>query len=235
VRAEEEASTKIELSKLRLEDLAHTQQLAAYWDTLGWVHNRMSNLEQAEKYLDAAWKISQHGVTASHLCHVYERLHKTQAAIQMCQFALYRIPLAGGPGMALGASEMEDARKRLAHLQALAAGSPKPQNLVATSDAINRMNVFKLPRLVPGTASAEFFVLLAANTGSGTFKIQDVKFISGSDNIKDASKLLTSVNFNFPSPDKTPARFVRRGILGCYQYTGCSFVLLDPNTVRSLN
>ena len=235
VRAEEEASTKIELSKLRLEDLAHTQQLAAYWDTLGWVHNRMSNLEQAEKYLDAAWKISQHGVTASHLCHVYERLHKTQAAIQMCQFALYRIPLAGGPGMALGASEMEDARKRLAHLQALAAGSPKPQNLVATSDAINRMNVFKLPRLVPGTASAEFFVLLAANTGSGTFKIQDVKFISGSDKIKDTSKLLTSVNFNFPSPDKTPARFVRRGILGCYQYTGCSFVLLDPNTVRSLN
>jgi hypothetical protein len=195
----------------------------------------MSNLEQAEKYLDAAWKISQHGVTAAHLCHVYERLHKTQAAIQMCQFALYRIPLGGRPAMVFGTSEMEDAKKRLEHLQRLGAGSAKSQNMVATSDAINRMNVFKLPRLIPGTASAEFFVLLAADTSGGTFKIQDAKFISGSEKIKSSGKLLTSLNFNFPSPDKAPARFVRRGILGCYQYTGCSFVLLDPSTVQSLN
>ena len=137
--------------------------------------------------------------------------------------------------MVLGASEMEDARKRLEHVQSLRSGSPKPQNLVATSDAINRMNVFKLPRVVPGTASAEFFVLLAADMASGTFKIQDVKFISGSEKIKSSGKLLASLNFNFASPDKIPARFVRRGILGCYQYTGCSFVLLDPSTVRSLN
>jgi hypothetical protein len=152
----------------------------------------------------------------------------------MCQFALYRLPLAGGPAV-LSANEMEDARKRLEHLQRLGAASSKPQNLVATSDAINRMNVFKLPRLVPGTASAEFFVLLAADTGSGAFQIQDVKFISGSEKIKSSGKLLTSLKFNFPSPDKAPARLVRRGILGCYQYTGCSFVLLDPSTVHSLN
>ena len=137
--------------------------------------------------------------------------------------------------MLLGASEMEDAEKRLEHLQRLGTGSAKSQNMVATSDAINRMNVFKLPRLIPGTASAEFFVLLAADTSGGTFKIQDAKFISGSEKIKSSGKLLTSLNFNFPSPDKAPARFVRRGILGCYQYTGCSFVLLDPNTVQSLN
>src|SRR6266478_6187590 len=141
----------------------------------------MSQLDQAEKYLDAGWRVSQHGVIAAHLCHVYERLHKTQAAIQMCQFALNRIPLTGGPEMFLGSNQMEETRKRLEHLQGLSPGSAKSQIMYATSDAINRMNVFKLPRLVPGTASAEFFILLAANTGSGTFKIQDVKFISGSD------------------------------------------------------
>ena len=235
VRSEEEASAKIDLAKLQVEDLAHTQRLASYWDTLGWVYNRMSQLDQAEKYLDAGWKMSQHGVIAAHLCHVYERLHKTQAAIQMCQFALYRIPLTGGPEMFGGANQMEETRKRLEHLQGLSPGSAKSQNMVATSDAINRMNVFKLPRLVPGTASAEYFILLAADPGSGMFKIQDVKFISGSEKMKGSGKLLTSINFNFPSPDKIPARLVRRGILGCYQYTGCSFVLLDPSTVHSVN
>jgi tetratricopeptide (TPR) repeat protein len=235
VRAEEEATVKIELAKLQSEDLGHTQRLAAYWDTLGWVHNRMSNFEQAEKYLDAAWKISEFGVTADHLCQVYERMHKTRAAIQMCEFALYRIPLTGGPERTPGMNQMEVTKKRLERLQGLAAGSSKPQNLVAISDAINRMNVFKLPRLVPGTASAEFFVLLVTDSATGTFKVQDVKFISGSEKIKGSVKLLTSINVNYPSPDKTPARFVRRGILGCYEYTGCSFVLLDPNTVRSLN
>jgi len=235
VRSEEEASAKIDLAKLQVEDLAHTQRLASYWDTLGWVYNQMSQLDQAEKYLDAGWKMSQHGVIAAHLCHVYERLHKTQAATQMCQFALYRIPLTGGPEMFPGANQMEETRKRLEHLQGLSPGSAKSQNMVVTSDAINRMNVFKLPRLVPVTASAEFFILLAAEPGSGAFKVQDVKFISGSEKMKNSGKLLTSINFNFPSPDKIPARFVRRGILGCYQYTGCSFVLLDPSTVRSVN
>jgi hypothetical protein len=153
----------------------------------------------------------------------------------MCQFALYRIPLTGGPEMFLGSNQMEETRKRLEHLQGLSPGSAKSQIMYATSDAINRMNVFKLPRLVPGTASAEFFILLAAEPGSGVFKVQDVKFISGSEKMKNSGKLLTSINFNFPSPDKIPARFVRRGILGCYQYTGCSFVLLDPSTVRSVN
>ncbi|MGA7077145.1 MAG: hypothetical protein WBQ43_03715 [Terriglobales bacterium] len=37
------------------------------------------------------------------------------------------------------------------------------------------------------------------------------------------------------TPGDVPTRFVRRGILGCYEYSGCSFVLLDPGSVQSLN
>ncbi len=235
VRAEEEASTKVELSKLQVEDLANTATLAAYWDTLGWVHKRMSTLDRAEKYLEAAWKISQNGVTAAHLCQVYEQLHKTQAAIQMCQFALYRIPMAVVPAMLLGSTEMEQSRKILERLQTHAPAAPNGQNMMATSNAINAMNVFKLPRLVPGTASADFFILLAADPATGRFNIQDVKFISGSEKLKAFGKTLSSIHYDFPAPDKNPARFVRRGILGCYEYTGCSFVLLDPNVVHSVN
>jgi len=64
---------------------------------------------------------------------------------------------------------------------------------------------------------------------------EDIKFVSGSDKMRLQGKQLKSINFNFPAPSDVPARFVRRGILGCYQYSGCSFVLLDPTSVRSLN
>jgi hypothetical protein len=46
---------------------------------------------------------------------------------------------------------------------------------------------------------------------------------------------LKTIAFDVPAPDSVPRRFVRRGILGCYLYSACSFALLDPASVHSLN
>ena len=46
-----------------------------------------------------------------------------------------------------------------------------------------RERTFKLPRFIR-TESAEFFVLLASDGKSKTVKVEDVKFISGSDKMK---------------------------------------------------
>ena len=48
-------------------------------------------------------------------------------------------------------------------------------------------------------------------------------------------KQLKTIDFDVPAPDNVPMRLVRRGILGCHQYSGCSFALLDPASVHSLN
>jgi hypothetical protein len=66
-------------------------------------------------------------------------------------------------------------------------------------------------------------------------QVEDTKFISGSDKMKLQAKQLKSIDFNVRAPSDVPARFVRRGILGCNEYSGCSFVLLDPASVHSLN
>ena len=94
---------------------------------------------------------------------------------------------------------------------------------------------FNLPRFLPGTESAEFFLLFSSDATSKAFKVAGVKFISGSDKMKNQGKQLMSVHFKFPAPDGVSSRFVKRGILGCYQYSGCSFVLLDQASVKSLN
>jgi tetratricopeptide (TPR) repeat protein len=91
VRAAEDESDKITLTDLKEEDLRKIEKLASYWDTLGWVNARMSNLEIAGEYLRAAWKLTQDGTVASHLCQVYEREHKIASAIDMCRRAVYRL------------------------------------------------------------------------------------------------------------------------------------------------
>jgi hypothetical protein len=128
--------------------------------------------------------------------------------------------------------ELEAAQENLDHLTG---GRANSKNAEDGSNQVIHERTFKLPRFLPGTESAEFFVLLGSDGKSKRFKVEDVKFISGSDKMKLQGKQLKVIDLNVPAPDDVPTRVVRRGILGCYQYTGCSFVLLDPSTVKSLN
>jgi len=232
VRAAEDESQKITLTDLKEEDLRKIEKLASYWDTLGWVNERMSNLEEAGDYLRAAWKLTQDGTVASHLCQVYEREHKIESAIDMCRRAVYRLPLSGSLALSQAGTEMDETKKRL---DRLVGEAPKSKSMVDASDVVIHERMFQMTRFLPGTETAEFFVLMASDGKSKTFKLEDAKFVSGSDKMKLQGKQLKSIDFNFPAPDDVPTRFVQRGILGCYEYTGCSFLLLDPGSVRSVN
>lgn len=230
-RSAEEESQTITLQSLAVDDLAKILQLAAFWDTLGWVHERMSHFEVAERYLQASWRMTQDGVTAGHLCHLYKRIHRTENATQMCRAAIFRMPLSPNWAVYEYETEMAAAKENLAHLTGESKGSGQQDG----SDQVVRERMFKLPRFLPGTESAEFFVLLAADGKTNKFRVSDVKFISGSPKMKMQGKQLKTIDFNVPAPSDVSTRFVRRGILGCYQYTGCSFTLLDPVGVHTLD
>jgi tetratricopeptide (TPR) repeat protein len=230
VKAEQD-SQKITLSDLKLEDVRDIFSLSAYWDTLGWVNERMSNMQQAEVYLRAAWKLTQDGIVASHLCHLYERSHQTAAAVRMCRVALNRLSMSRQLALEDYKTEADGAQQTLGRLTGT---SDKGKNTNDATDIVIRERTFKLPRFLPGTESAEFFVLLASDGKTKAFKVEDTKFISGSDKMRTEGRQLKTLDFGVPAPDMVPSRFVRRGILGCYQYSGCAFVLLDPASVNSL-
>ena len=182
VRDEEEASAKIKLSDLTMKDLNYTFSLAAFWDTLGWVHFRLGNYQKAEQYLEASWTLSPGKDQTDHLAQVHKQQHK----------------------------------------------NPRPVDL-------NFLRTTKVPRLTPETANAEFFVILARDPKTSEAKVQEVKFISGSDKLRSPGKALSTVSFKFPFPDDGPSHLVRRGILGCYPVTGCSFVPYNIQDVHSIN
>jgi tetratricopeptide (TPR) repeat protein len=228
----EQESQKITLPELKISDLNHIFRVAAYWDTLGWVNEKMSQTDAAEQYLKASWKLTQDGVVAGHLCHLYRRTHETAAAIQMCEAALSRLTMSNQLALGDFTTERDAAQENLDYLTH---GTFKSKAPIDGADFVVRERTFKLPRFLSGTESAEFFVLFASDGRNKMFKTEDVKFISGSPKMRLQGKQLKNIDFKFPAPDNIPMRFVRRGILGCYQFTGCSFVLLDPSSVRSLN
>jgi hypothetical protein len=231
-RQMEEESEKITLSDLKVEDLRAIHSLAAYWDTLGWIDLRMKNSEEAERYLRPAWMLTQDGIVASHLCQVYYQAHKIADAVRMCSAAVSRIPSSEGIALDEAEKELTDVSDLLTKLKKqLKPGTHSPDG----TDVVIKERNFKLPRFLVGTASAEFWVLFSSDGSSKTFSVEDVKFISGSDKMKLQGKQLKTVVFNLPTPSEVPTHFVRRGILGCYEVTGCSFVMLDPATVKSLD
>ena len=77
------------------------------------------------------------------------------------------------------------------------------------------------------TGTGEVLVLI----GPGP-KLRDVKLLNGSDELKKLDKTLAAT---FPPfPDDGPTRIVRRAYVGCYPSSGCSMVLMPPDSVTSL-
>jgi hypothetical protein len=186
----------------------------------------MGNLDQAEKYLDSAWNLSLSGAVADHLGQLYEQQHKKQAAIHMYRLALYSYP-SRTPHVS------DETRKRLEHLSP---GSPDSRERFSElTDEVNHTRTTRLPRVVPGTAHADFFLVFTRDAKNSFVKVEDVKFINGSESLKSANTTWKSVISKIAIPGDSHPRILRRGTLGCYPDSGCSFTLFIPRDVYSLN
>ena len=221
VEAESAAVTLADLKLIDLERMAH---LANYWDTLGWVYFRIGNLDQAEKYLNAAWTLAQNPDQGDHLGQLYEKKNQKEVAAKM-----YRLALAATPERLRRSDATEQIRTRLEHLRP---GAVQSQNNIDFQEGseLNQMRTVKLARITSETASAEFFLIF----GPGP-KVEDVKFIRGSVKLQSAGDVLRSASFKVRFPDDSRARLLRRGILNCSPVSGCSFVFLMPDSVHSIN
>jgi tetratricopeptide (TPR) repeat protein len=230
VQQEEEATAALDLSTLKDQDLGYVSSLSAFWDTLGWVYFQMGNFTEAEKYLYAAWLLTPSSVQSDHLGQVYEAEHKNKDAIRM-----YKLALGWDATFNVPDDATKDLRQRLEHLDPKSS-QPSVHNFTnPMGDEDSKLRTVKLPEITSHTASAEFFLIFSQDPKTSLAKVEQVKFISGADELKSATKQLEKAHYDVSFPDNGPTRLVRRGILGCYQYSGCSFVLYSPGMVRSVN
>lgn len=237
VKAQESRTELLWLDRLEPTDLQIPSLLGATWDTLGWVYFRLGDLDDAETYITAAWNLSQHSRVADHLGQIYEKQGKKQAAIRAYAWALaagggdirQRLPRNMIPTLNLFTPDIKDTRERLLML----VGSKSRLDTVVrdASSELSQMRTVKLKTIVPKFVTAEFFVLLAPGP-----KVEEVKFISGAEELRGATKALAVARFDVAFPDKHKTKILRRGILMCHPGTaGCEFVLIPPDSVQSLN
>jgi hypothetical protein len=84
-------------------------------------------------------------------------------------------------------TEIDAAQENLNHLTG---GTAKSKGTGEASEMAIRERTFKLARFLPGTESAEFFVLLASDGKNKMFRVEDVKFVKGSAKMKLQGKQL---------------------------------------------
>ena len=131
---------------------------------------------------------------------------------------MYRLALAANP-------RFEDANQHLAKLH----GSTADHDQIMAGSELSTMRTIKIPRFTSSTGSSEVFVLVSRN------KIEDVLFLSGSEKFKPTKAMFPPVGFRSQFPADSSAFLLRRGILSCFSYTGCSLVVYTPATVHSIN
>jgi tetratricopeptide (TPR) repeat protein len=207
----------LQLDRITMNEIGLVSSIAAYWDTLGWVHFQNGNMEKAERFVRAAWLLGQHGEVGDHLGQIYEKQGRKQEAIK-----------AYAQAMAV----TRPAPETKGHLAALLGGEEKIAGLNQKGrEELSGMLTVRLERILKEEVKADFFVVL---NPAGNNKAEEVKFIRGNEKARPLAEVLRSAKLPVEFPDSTPMRIVRRGELTCLPNAKCTFVLLPTDQVTSV-
>jgi tetratricopeptide (TPR) repeat protein len=209
----------LNLENLKKQDLSLVKQLGDCWDNLGLVELQAGHAATAERYLSAAWELTQKGLVAHHLGELYERAGKRAQAIDYYAFAT-------------ASPNPEPASK--ARLAALMGPNGFSSKVTEKRNLLGNLRSFPVPG-AHGDGTGEFFVMLTADA-----HVEAVRFASGDASVKPLAESLKRIPFKLTLPDDTDVRLFRRGILVCQpggktSPASCDFILIPPDSVRSLN
>jgi len=210
----------LSLDQLSDRDLAMVSELDANWDTLGWVYFARGNFNKAEKYVNAAWILGEHGEVGDHLAQIYEKMGRKDDAVRT-----YAMSLSG----------IRPANETRTRLASLVGGDAKVTPTVEQHRLdMQSMRTIKLGKIATVTGAADFFVLITSSGGNA--RIEAAKFISGEEKLKPVAENLRAAKVDFAFPDDVPTKILRRGVLSCSKNTGeCEFVMMLPEDVHSLD
>ncbi len=224
VSSEEQKTQTVTLAAVENADLRRVSQLAAAWDTVGWIDYHEGRIDDAESYILASWMLEQGEEVGEHLGEVYEKEGKKGEALHA-----YRLALAANSAADRTPGQQPVHDRITARMAALKAAGVKEPVARASDhpwiggDELGLLRSVEVPLPIKSYASAEFFVLMTRNG------VQDASFIRGDDALKAAGSPLKAAKFDTPFPKGSTARIVRRGILSCSDGSdGCRFVLLLP-------
>jgi tetratricopeptide (TPR) repeat protein len=205
--------------QLKAGDLRLVSSLERFWDTLGWVAFSEGKLEQAEKYVSAAWQLGASGDQGDHLGQIYEKQGNKSDAQRVYALAL-----------TTPRPELET-RNRLA---TLVGGDGKVDAVVEKYRTdLQKERLLRVNNTGNLSGKADFFILLSPGKGSEN-TVEGVAFVDGDGKLKPLTTEIQNAKFNQKFPDETPVKILRRGTLSCKVDADCGFELALPDDVRSV-
>lgn len=200
-------------------DYALMRQLAANWDTFGWIKFRLGDSPAAEKYLKASWQLMQSAEIGEHLVEAYERSGQKGKAAEVCHLA--------NPALGHNASPDNNLREKLTAQMTrlrpfLKSASPVGSNSSRRSlpdayAALTDMRSINIPlrtKLRGESGRATFAISLLNGP-----KVDEVIFLSGSEELRAAVPALSSAKYSLSFPDDVPTRALLKANLNCSVYS----------------
>ena len=213
----------VETSSLKLDDMYYVASLAAYWDTLGWVHFQKGDLDAADKYIRAAWTLQQHGDVGYHLGMIEEKRGNKDEAIRF---------------YAQGTEAFRSSQEARESLFKLSTPPVIDKLRQKAKQELRELNVINMGQLVPNLQNpvqAEFYVVFGPDATRNA-QVIDVKFINGVDSLKSATPALKAIKYSLVFPDSAQTKIIRRGALHCIPKPGgCTFTMISPDLITSVD
>ncbi len=208
----------VDLDHLSDDVLAAVQSLGDYWDTLGWVRERRGDLDGAEPYLLASWKLMQSGEIGDHLGQLYQARGQKDLAAHAFLLSL------AAPHSAPGAQS---------HLAVVGGATPPSDDALKQARAdLAAARIYSVKNLGTEGVEAEFWLLLVPAEKNS--RAESVKFIGGDAALKPYADELRTLDFGAMFPNTSPAKLVRKGKLACTtKAADCALILNRPEEVRA--
>jgi tetratricopeptide (TPR) repeat protein len=200
-------------------DYALMGQLAANWDTLGWIKFRLGDLPSAAKYLDAAWRLMQSAEIGEHLVEVYEGLGEKVKAAQVCHLANAALGHNTSPDKNLSEKLTAELTRLRPLLKASSrTGSNSAQrtfpDVYAGLTDMRSINIPLRTKLRGESGRAAFVISLVNGP-----KVESVNFLSGSEELRAVVPALSAAKYSLSFPDNVPTRIILKANLNCSVYS----------------
>ncbi len=202
-------------------DLDDVTSLAAYWDTLGWVHFKKGNLDLAERYVTSAWQMTQLSEVGAHLGEINEKRGRPEDALRW--YALAAVATRPVP-------EALESLTRLAGKEKAAALQAKAREEQVASRTISAGPLVKNEK---EAIEAEFLFAITPGPARG-YRTTTVKFLQGNEKLRMATGALKALRLPFTFPDETATQLVRRGKLICPPQGECRLQILNPEEFSTI-
>jgi TonB family protein len=193
--------------------VSRTQQLAMYWDTLGWVLFQEGDLQGAENHVNSAVRLGPSSLECDHLAQIYEKQGRKDDAIRMYQMAL------------AGEAPPTGTRERMAAL--VTAETSIDALIEAGHIKLKELKTIAVKNSGQMEGTAEFWILLAPPPAA-----IEAEFVTGDQKLAPFSKDLQGISFPNSFPDAEQSKLLRRGRLSCaHSSSDCELMMVSSQSV----